>query len=337
MRASWMLWMPMLAVAGCTKLYPDSGDTDTDANADTDISQDTNGDGQCDATAAQILPLDGSLGVGVDEDITVTFTYGVAARDLTITLATEAGTPVTSSYTLSTDGLTASVAHDTLQESTNYVLTATSCTHVATAAFQTTAGPVDATIEQRVYALDYSTVTWVEPAWASSLSGMLGLQYVLVKVLSYDDALQELDAAGGIGFTDPNTGEIAQGACYSPMNYLNVDFSQNPSFEVGPSDLAIPQQNFTVYGLDIQAAFAENGDALVGIDMSGQIDSRQVIANTGIDPCQLATLNGDTCRPCASDGATACLNLYLTADRAPYVPGVVFNESYDPAGDTRCP
>lgn len=335
MRGQLILLMPMLAALGCTKAYPD--DTDTDGLGDTDISQDTDGDGQCDAAVARVLPLAGALGVGIDEAITVGFTYGVAARDLTIPLADDAGTPVNSSFTLSTDGLTATVAHDTLAPSTGYTLSVSSCAHDATSSFLTTGGPVDAVIEQRTYALDYSTVTWVEPAWASSLSGMLGLEYVLVQILNYDDALQEIDASGAIGFTNPNNGQIVQGACYAPMIYDNVDFSQNPSFEVGPNDLEIPQQNFTVYGLDIQAAFEEGGDALVGIDMSGQIDGRQVLANVGIDPCQLATLNGDTCHPCASDGVSACLDLLLTADRAPYAAGVDIDELYDPTQDPQCP
>jgi hypothetical protein len=333
----WMTCLAMLAVAGCTKAY-DETDTDDTDGVDTDVSQDTDGDGQCDAEVLRVLPLDGSLGVGVEEAISVSFTFAVAARDLDISLADDTGAVVNTSFALSNDGLVATVAHDPLAESTPYVLTVTSCAHPAVESmFETTAGPVDTTIEQHTYALDFNEVTWVEPAWASSLGSMLNLEYVLVQITDFDDALQELDAAGSIGFTSGQTGEIAQGACYDPVIYDNVDFSENPTFEIGPTDFSVAGQNFTVYGLTIQAAFGENGDSLVGIDMAGQIDNRQILTNTGLDACSIAELQGDACVACDVDGVMQCLDLWMTSDEAPYVPGLDVDESYVAADDPQCP
>ncbi len=342
MRTLFPLFSLALVVA-CSPASDETGlDTDS-AETDTFVDSDTT-EGPCVATVVQIIPLDGSLGVGVEEELSVTFSEALNPNDVTASLVAADASVVDVTVELAPDGLSGVIGHPALAESTAYTLSVSACDAPSTTGFTTTAGPVDETIEHGTYALDYATVDWVQPAWASAFRGLLGLDYVLVEVLDVDLALQELDAVGAVGFLDAVSGDIYQGACYDPMIYNNVDFSDNPSFQAGPSDLYIPSGNLTIANLRIQAAFSDSGDALVGIDITGQIDARQIQENYPIlDACVLATNNGDSCVACDSDGTLNCLNLWLSADEAPLVNNVIdiygmpgLDETYVAADDSRC-
>jgi hypothetical protein len=342
MRSAWLSVCVLSLVVACKPSEDDtSGDTDTSETGDTD---DTNVvDEPCTATIDRIIPLDGSLGVGVEEEISVMFSAPVRAGDVVVSLSDGETTALDVNVQVAGDGLSAVITHDALAESTQYTVSIAACEQSGSSVFTTTAGPVDESIEDEVYALDYDDVEWVDPAWAGAFSNLLPLEYVLVEILDINTALQELDAVGAIGFWDENTEQIYQGACYDPMIYTDVDFSDNPSFQVGPSDLFIPNGNLTIYNLRIQAAFADAGGSLVGIDITGQVDARQIQENMpSVDACAWAEQAEDACIPCDSDGTLNCLNLWLSADEAPlaevlgtdFEPGI--DQSYVAAEDGRC-
>lgn len=336
MRTPFVSLLCLTLVVACKPTVEETGaDTDT---VDTEVVEETDTtEGPCLATVVQLIPLDGSLGVGVEEEFRVSFSEAVNQNDVTASLSTADTATINTSVELAQDGLSAVIGHAPLAESTAYTLSVGACDATLASSFTTTAGPVTETIEHGTYALDYDDVEWVAPEWASAFRGLLGLDYVLVEVLDVDLALQELDAVGALGFWDDVNSEIAQGACYEPMVYTDVDFSDNPSFQAGPSDLYIPNGNLTIANLRIQAAFSDSGASLVGIDITGQVDARQIQENLPIiDACTLAENNGDTCVACDSDGTINCLNLWLTADEAPLVVGLDIDELYDPTLDSRC-
>jgi hypothetical protein len=321
-----------VALSACN---PDPSDTvETGDTNETGDTSDTSS-GPCTATVTQLLPFDGSLGVGVEEELEVWFSEAVSTGDVEASLTDEGGTAQVVSVELAGDGLSALIGHPPLAESTTYTLTVDTCEAVATSVFTTTAGPVDEEIEHGTYALDYDDVEIASPAWASALSSMLPLEYLLVEILDVDLALQEIDGVGAIGFYDETYG-IYQGRCYDPMIYDNIDFSENPTFVAGPSDLHIPQGNLTLYDLRIQAAFSDGGSELVGIDITGQVDARQILANVDIDACAFAELAGDSCIPCESDGQAYCIDMWLVANEAPFVPGLDIDEDYVAADDSAC-
>lgn len=336
MRTPFLSMMCLASLVACKPTEADLGDTSD--TSDTEVVEETDTtEGPCLATVTQVIPLDGSLGVGVEEELHVSFSEAVNQNDVTAALATADATPVTTSVELAQDGLSAVIGHAPLAESTEYTLTVGACDATLASTFTTTAGPVTEDIENGTYALDYDDVEWVAPEWASAFRGLLGLEYVLVEVLDVDMALQELDAVGAVGFWDETSSAILQGACYEPMVYTDVDFSDNPSFQAGPSDLYIPNGNLTIANLRIQAAFSDAGASLVGIDITGQVDARQIQENLPIiDACALAENNGDTCVACDSDGTINCLDLWLAADEAPLVIGLDIDEDYDPSTDSRC-
>jgi hypothetical protein len=336
--------VPLLVAFGCNKGAgideTDLGDADTDADSDsdtdTDADTDSDTDADCTATIDEIVPLDGSVDVDVETDVTVTFTQAVTETDFSLTVDGVSGTTE-----LAGDGLSATFTpDDPLEFETDYDVTASVCDDSASSTFRTAYAPIDPEVlPDRVYALDYSTVTWESPAVAVFFQSQISIEYILTEIMAVDLDAETLDASGAVGVDVQGTPR--QAACYNVIQYGAIDFADNPAFRAGPNLLSVPTAggDLTIEDLLITATFNADATSLLDIDITGLLDTRPIDVMLGQnegDVCALASTFGDTCEACG-DGEDFCLAVWMTADEAPYVAGVDIDETYDPAQDSNCP
>jgi len=334
-----ILLLPLLIACEGGVLVEDTGDGDTadtasedsdDTGTDTDSGDtDTDTNGSCSATLSWQSPRDDEQNVSVTKVVTVRFSAAVAASDWALAV-----TGVTGTATLASNGLSATFTPSAdLATDTDYALQITVCGDTTTTQFRTASGPVGAsTLEGRSYAVAYDDVTWVEPAGISSVLGFLGqpFEYVLLNVEDIDETYETITASVSPGVTD-NTA-VVQDPCTAPTAFDPADFAGNPVIEIGPADLTFDAAGtpVTVQGAYFKSVFIENGDAIGDIDISGQID----VASLGMGalPCSFVT-----CTACYNNpSVTSCANVRLTADRADWIDGLVYDPALDPTLNSAC-
>ena len=160
--------------------------------------------------------------------------------------------------------------------------------------------------------------------------GLLGqpFDYMLLHVDDIDETYETITATVGPGIED--TAVIVQDPCTAPNQFDPADFAGNPVIEIGPADLTFDAGGtpVTVQGAYFKSVFIESGDAVGDIDISGQID----VASLSQFACALIT-----CGPCFSNpSVTTCAAVRLTADRAGWVDGLVYDSALDPTQNPSC-
>jgi hypothetical protein len=95
-----------------------------------------------------------------------------------------------------------------------------------------------------------------------------------------------------------------------------MDFTSNPYFDYGPTDttVAVGPDLVTIEDLHVAGSFSPLADYVVGIELSGTIDTRPLVQymDCGSDGCaedflcELAETFDGSCVPC-NDGPERCL------------------------------
>lgn len=284
------------------------------------------------AELEDIIPSDGAMGVATDALIIAVFDDEVTDGDWTLSVEGIKG-----SSALAADGGSATFVPDAdLDQETVYTVTYSVCDDAGTSSF-TTSGPTDAAaLPGRAYLVDYLDIEWVEPAGIEALLGADTIESLLIQVTSYDPKTESLGLVGSLA-EDLGAGPM-QMACYEVMEFGSVDFSDNPTFVAGPSEMVVDAGGgmiLTLEDLYYTATFGADASALYGVDITGYLDTRPLDSLGYGDICLLLGAMGISCVPC-SDGADECIFTNLYAEEAAYVGDSLIDPAYDPSVDASC-
>lgn len=312
----WPLWLVWIAACG----GKDATDGDTDDTTPSDTDQTDTDTEACEATVVGVEPGDDGT-MPADGVIVATFSDAIQDThpfDIVVTPAGDAG-PLDGSLALASDGLSATFTPSTpLDYEADYDLTVSVCEHEVSGSFSTLPQPLDpATLEGRTYGLLVDDVTWHEPQNLSIFD--LNLDYVLVQVTDVDVAHQTLQPIATTGDASPFVGEPPVPTCSMVMDAPVTDFSHNPAFQVGPTDLTYPYgdgTSVTIENFSLEASFSADGSEIVDVRVTGLFDPSQVIQ---IDCGTAALLLQGRCLPCASG---ECLVVDARAPSAPWFDGL---------------
>ena len=146
------------------------------------------------------------------------------------------------------------------------------------------------------------------------LSSFVDFESFLVQVNDIDETAQTLNVLSAVGY-DIN-GSITPD-CNSLFEPGAADFSLNPVFTAGPSDMILPVggEELTIEDFGLRATFNSDGSSIENILFIGRADTRALDTLLGSNTCTMATLLGDTCVPC-NDGKVKCLDMYAEAQQA---------------------
>ena len=332
----------LLSTIGCNSGFNDAS---TEAST-TAATADTVSLTPCNATATTIAPAsDGQTNFFYRDDIVFTVTDG--AFDAQVELTLEDGTPVEGTTWIDDqveDGAPLQVIFTPdvpLMSSTDYSAQLVYCGGSPSVSFSTSA--LGDQIQDPdlltgwTYTMDLSAAKVVKPG--STAQAMLTL-------LDNDLALQVNAVEGDtlnitIAATDAASGE--QDMCLPSLELgMAGNFSEAPSFALGPVDVPFTLAGYTVmlYDTTATATFASNGTYFAGGRLSGSLDARDVVtalAGRGVLPAEtpeaLCDILANVKLPCDScrDGEDFCLNL-----EAANISGEQTLETLNPVEASNC-
>lgn len=308
--------MSLAFLAACGK---DKGDTSS--------SGDDGADGaSCTVSLSGTSPSDGASDVAGAGPFTATLSVEDPSAEITVW--TTDGTAV--SGTSSVSGTTVSFAPDAaLDGSTSYQLKVTWCDAAdeSTITFTTANSDPAAVTAGLSYKVDLTTANWEQPAGLGDLIAGSITTDILIGVAAVDDTSLTL-----IGATTTDLGG-PQDFCASSINFPAADWSSNPYFSAGPSDVALVVQGVAVSikGFNLSGTFNSDASAIGGAQLSGQIDVRDIaplvepLLGTS-DPdeiCGALAGFGATCVTCGSDSEPYCIDVLITEITASQIPATV--------------
>jgi hypothetical protein len=201
-----------------------------------------------------------------------------------------------------------------LDYETEYIVTAEVCEISASATFTTITAPLDMSIlDGRTYELPYSDLVWLKPSSISLLASYIEFDAFLIQVDSVDAVAETLTVLSAVGY---DTAGVMEPECSSLFSPGSADFSQNPIFSAGPSDMALPvnSTDLILEDFTLSANFNSDGTKIENVVFTGLADTRALDPTLG-NTCNLASFLGDTCVAC-SDGEVKCLEMEATAAEA---------------------
>jgi hypothetical protein len=169
--------------------------------------------------------------------------------------------------------------------------------------------PVESDLTGRTYAIALGDATITEPAGAGSLLAAYITQEILLGVESVTDTQIEMIGTVAVDGSSP----AEQNYCLGTIDFPTADFSRNPRFQVGPSDLALDIGGYAIVitGLEITGTFAADGASFDNGTLLGTIDTRPLdplVGDTEGAICDVVELFSASCEPC-TDGEEYCLTI----------------------------
>ncbi|MSQ03344.1 MAG: hypothetical protein EXR71_15870 [Myxococcales bacterium] len=170
-----------------------------------------------------------------------------------------------------------------------------------------------------MYDFDVANATIEEPSGLESVLSSNINQSVLMEV-AYADAAS-LDFLVGLSIADDPT---VQDYCTATTTVEGASFVENPSFDVGPTELSMVVAGYAVYLTDVyfSGTFAADMSEITDGSIAGVLDTRPLDDLAGGKEgavCQLAAMmGGASCVACA-DGEEFCLELLVTKIQAPWL------------------
>jgi hypothetical protein len=286
----------------------DGSDTDTDLPGDTDAP--------CTNTLTSVSPADGATQVDTATVVEVGFNEPVVEGTWSVEIDGVSG--LTS---IDSTGLLVTYTPDeVLAFDTTYTINASVCAQSASASFDTAAEPLDISLlDGRTYELPYADLTWVKPNAISLLSSYIDFDAFIIQVDSIDVVAETLTVLSAVGY---DNGGVTEPECSSLFSPGSADFSQNPTFLAGPSDMALPVggTDLILEDFTLSANFNSDGTKIENITFSGLADTRALDSTVG-NTCNLASFLGDTCVAC-NDGEVKCLEMEAEAAEALWNAGL---------------
>ena len=236
---------------------------------------------------------------------------GSESSDKTPTVSSTTPTSTTPTNTTPTNTVTTTTT--TTAPTTTYTSTTTATT--------TLGGDV---LTGKTYLLRYSDLTYTDPSNLQSTLAILelevGIDYIMVQVEEVDTVAEELLAVAATGYDDDTTGGGVTVDCGGAVRTSPADFSDNPTFVLGPEKIDLPLSKDTIITLEdfrLEGTFNKSGDAITDVIVTGGIDTRPL----GVTCSLIAFLSEGTCGAC-EDGALECLQATAIADNALANPAV---------------
>jgi hypothetical protein len=250
---------------------------------------------------------------------TGTPTTGTITTGTTTTGTTTTGTTTTGTITTGTT-TTGTTTTGTTTTGTTTTGTITTPTTGTTTIWTSTTGATTTSIESdwitgRTYLIRYADLIYTDPSLLMPTMATLGLEveieYIMMQVQEVVPLEETFLAVVATGSDEVGTPVVdcATAAATSP-----VDFSDNPSFLLGPESLVLPLSpttSLTVEDFQMQGTFVASGDSFIDTGFEGAIDTRPLGVSCGL----LAFLADGTCSAC-EDGALECLLVTAIAERA---------------------
>ncbi len=274
----------------------------------------TDGGQDCGIAVSFTSPADGET--GVDLGTLVRFDLSGADATAGLSLATESGVAVAGTAWLD-EGDTQAWFQPAapLSRATTYVATLDYCAGSHAISFTTTdPGEPVSSLVGRGWSVDLTAATWTEPAALGSL------------LASYIDANLLLGVSEATSTTISMYGTLAdargaQNTCEPTVDFPTADFRENPYFQLGPLDLALPLGSVTatIENLRLTGRFNADASQIQDGTLQGQVDMRELgvlfqdLIGTS-DPttvCSILSGFGASCVACASDGSVTCLNVAI--------------------------
>jgi len=274
----------------------------------------TDGGSGCAVTGLASTPTDGAT--GVDPGITVRFTLSDADATAAVSLAPESGSPLTGSgWRWDGDSTAWFQAAGALAPAGTYVATLDWCGGSEVVSFTTAgAGTPQGDLSGAAYDLDLAAGTWVGDAGLSAIFGAHLLQDLMLGVAAADAT--SLDLQGSLG---DGTGN--QDTCDPTIDFDGADFSQNPFFLTGPTDLVLVRggQDVALQELRVSGTFSADASAIEGGAVSALLDLRElgtVMADLlgSADPdevCSALAGFSVSCQACPADDVPYCLRVLV--------------------------
>ncbi len=190
--------------------------------------------------------------------------------------------------------------------------------------------PVSEDLTGRTYAVNIADATIVDPPGIGSLLGAYLTQQILLGVESATET--ELEILGALSVEDTTT----QDYCLATIDFPTADFSGNPDFAIGPTDLtmAVSGYTLTISQFEVSGTFASDGTYFDDGVVAGSIDTRPLDPLIGGGEgaiCDLVGSFGASCSACPGDGEFFCLGL-----RAEDVYGEEVSGALVPVAGTNC-
>ena len=292
----------------------DGGGTDGGGDGGTDGGGDGGTDGgteDCGVGLDDSEPGDGDIGVSLGA--TVVFFLDDGDPTASVTLETAAGVSVAGSTWLATDDTEAWFQPEgPLSSNTDYVATLDWCGGTDSISFTTLdpGTPVD-DLEGNTYLLDLASASWTEPEGAGDLiSGFLDLELLVGVTAVTGESIKMVGAVGDGGEQD---------YCTPTIDFPSADFSENPYFQVGPTDVVFDAGGYSVglSGFGMAGSFTDDGDAIEEGVVQAELDIRVLAPALGDalgteDPdelCLYMGFLGIDCESCSGDGEPYCAPL----------------------------
>lgn len=323
MRSLHLLLFLALGCSGPDKGSDDDTDTtpgDTDDTQDTDDTDTDDTDVEpCAATVVAVTPGNGDT-APADTTIVAEFSEAIGASDHVDFIVTGSGGAVTGSVDLASDGASATFTPSaTLDYDATYDVTIELCEGSVSGAFHTLPAPIDPTLaEGRTYGLPYADVVFIEPQNTTALAALLApdFEYILLQVDQVDDVALTFESvvATADGALAPN--------CAAAVRAPTSDMSNNPQFQVGPTNLVYPFPNgdsMNLQMLTVDGRFSQDGESLLDVYLRGLVDPSEV--NDDLNCATAALLTGGTCLPCPAT-AGSCLLIEAEVPVATWMQGV---------------
>ena len=166
--------------------------------------------------------------------------------------------------------------------------------------------PTDVDLEGKLYAVTAGNLTITEPAGLDAMAEEMLDKDILVYVEdeSGDELTMAVALSGADGLQDP---------CETVREFPAADWSQNPVFDVGPTDIdaSFGGEPAQLRDVRMSGVFDKSGFAWRDGTLSAIMDARELQGALGdIDVCELVQELGGSCKAC-SDGKTFCFALEI--------------------------
>lgn len=171
--------------------------------------------------------------------------------------------------------------------------------------------PVEDDLTAQTYEVDLAAATWVQP---NGVGDFIGGYLTTTLLLGIESATEtELEMMGALSVEGSSPAE--QDYCLPTIDFPTADFSGNPRFEIGPTDISLSLGGASVDVSDftVTGAFAADGSDFHNGTIEGLIDTRPIDVMLGQDEgsvCAYAGIFGASCERC-SDGEDYCLAMEL--------------------------
>jgi hypothetical protein len=265
----------------------------------------------CTVTIKSVEPADGSQNVSVESLVTVTFDVPLPSGGA----ATLAVDGVSGTTEVAADSWSMSFTPDVpFDYETSYTVDAEVCVDSGSSTFTTSSAPLDASdLEGKSYSVLWEDINFSQPNNLDALLAIADVEIdsMLVQIRDVDLTNNTLGAVATTGYDDPYLGTYF--SCDAVVDAGEADFSLNPLFSIGPTQLVVPSdfmdvilENFELYG-----AFSADGEELTDVYIFADIDSRPL----GLGCSLVAALAGGSCVACP-DGELECIRAAATAATA---------------------